>query len=92
MRKLFNEFDKDGDGIGVDELATIIGKVESGSSKQTSREEIQSIFEEADADGGGLIGFDEFKAEELLLKRVVVSLVAAVEGLHSPLGLLQHHR
>ena len=62
VRKLFNEFDKDGDGIGVDELATIIGKVESGSSKQTSREEIQSIFEEADADGGGLIGFDEFKA------------------------------
>lgn len=56
-RKVFNKFDKNGDGkISADELKDII----SALSSKTSPEEVERVMQEIDKDGDGYIDFDEF--------------------------------
>ncbi|KAJ0099206.1 calcium-binding protein CML24-like [Pistacia vera] len=57
VRKVFNKFDKNGDGrISTDELKDILRALGS----KTSPEEVQRVMQEIDKDGDGYIDFDEF--------------------------------
>ena len=56
LRELYSKFDPDGDGIGLDELRHIVGKIDSNTPGST----VEAMFEAADVDKGGKISFDEF--------------------------------
>ncbi|XP_044504708.1 probable calcium-binding protein CML23 [Mangifera indica] len=59
VRKVFNKFDKNGDGrISSDELKDILHALGS----KTSPEEVRRVMQEIDKDGDGYIDFDEFVA------------------------------
>ena len=58
LRETFGRFDKDGDGIDIEEVALICQKVDPDAT----REEIETLFQRADTDGGGVIDFEEFYA------------------------------
>ncbi|KAK2652441.1 hypothetical protein Ddye_012297 [Dipteronia dyeriana] len=57
VRKVFNKFDKNGDGkISVDELKDILRAL----GTKPSAEEVKRIMQEIDKDGDGYIDLDEF--------------------------------
>eukprot|EP01046_Picozoa_sp_COSAG06_P031452 COSAG06_NODE_3065_length_5901_cov_5.700965_2_plen_1264_part_00 len=53
---LFEKFDQDGDGIGLNEVASIVQRI----NPDTTPEQIEAIFRSADKDGSNVITFDEF--------------------------------
>ncbi|KFK41060.1 hypothetical protein AALP_AA2G080200 [Arabis alpina] len=59
IRKVFQRFDKNGDGkISMEELKDVIGAL----SPTASPEETKSMMKEFDLDGNGFIDMDEFVA------------------------------
>ena len=57
IREAFNLFDKDADGtIEKEELKKVLNDL----GRSISDEELQDMIEDVDADGDGLIDFDEF--------------------------------
>ena len=56
LRELYNKFDPDGDGIGLDELLNIVDKIDPS----TPTSAVEAIFEAADTDKGGMISYSEF--------------------------------
>ena len=59
----FRVFDIDGDGtITMEELAKVIGTVDSKELPTTNSDELKALMKKYDTDGNGVIDFDEFKA------------------------------
>jgi Ca2+-binding EF-hand superfamily protein len=59
VRKLFQQFDDDGDGkIDLEEIRAIAEEIDPS----ISAEDVAAIFQKADTDGSGAIDFDEFFA------------------------------
>jgi Ca2+-binding EF-hand superfamily protein len=56
MQKLFARFDKDGDGIDFAEVQKILEKIDPSVSEA----EATALFRRADADGSGVIDYQEF--------------------------------
>ena len=56
LKQAFDFFDKDGDGITIDELRDAMRNF----GKNPNEEELQTMMEAADADGSGTIDFEEF--------------------------------
>ena len=56
LRELYDKFDPDGDGIGLEELRHIVDKIDP----DTPDSAIEEIFEAADTDKGGMISYSEF--------------------------------
>ena len=57
-KKIFDKFDTDGDGIGLEEVTEIVRQVDP----DVTDESIQKLFKAADTDGSEQIDFDEFMA------------------------------
>ena len=57
-REIFDRIDPDGDGLELDEIALVVRKIDHSASDA----QIQTIFNDADTDGGGVISFEEFYA------------------------------
>jgi hypothetical protein len=58
LRELFEEFDKDGEGITVD---AVVMMAEKGSMSASS-DQIETMFADADTDKSGRMSFEEFHA------------------------------
>merc|ERR1711865_1134847 len=58
MRAIFDKFDEDGTGIELTEMQRICEKVDPNITV----EQVENVFNKADADGGGIIDFEEFYA------------------------------
>ena len=58
LRKIYAEFDEDGEGIVVGQVQAIAEKLQL----LVSKDEIESMFVDADSDGSGRMNFDEFCA------------------------------
>ena len=56
LMQMFMKFDKDGDGIEIEEMLEICEKIDP----DIPFEQVQSIFSKADEDGSGAIDFEEF--------------------------------
>lgn len=76
LHKLYKSFDKDGDGIQLNEVRKIVAKIEP----TTAAEDVEEIFRKADADGSGIISFEEFHA--------AVSADDSDESIQLDLGIL----
>ena len=58
-RTLFNRFDKDRQGIKLEEVALVVRKIDP----KATDEQVKAIFQSGDTDGSGVINFDEFFAK-----------------------------
>ena len=58
LRKLFRQFDRDGDGVTGDDIAAMVQKVNATVSK----ERVKALFADADTDSSGRVDFEEFHA------------------------------
>jgi hypothetical protein len=59
LRELFKQFDKDGNGITVDEVVAMAEKVNASAPRD---ENIETMFADADTDKSGRMNFAEFQA------------------------------
>jgi len=87
-KKIFDKFDTDGDGIGLEEVTEIVRQVDP----DVTDESIQKLFKAADTDGSEQIDFDEFMAainsdhtdefsfDDLVIKKMKFDLKADALG------------
>lgn len=64
MKKAFNSYDKDGNGLlDIKEISDLFNKhmQEQGIFKKAKRAELEDFFAQIDEDGNGSISFDEYK-------------------------------
>jgi len=58
VQEIFDHIDLDGEGLTVEEIATVVRKIDSTIDET----QIQTMFSVADKDGSGIISFEEFYA------------------------------
>jgi hypothetical protein len=56
LQEIFRQIDKDGKGINLEEMGTIVTKIDA----TIGSDQVEAMFRKADKDGGGIIDFDEF--------------------------------
>jgi hypothetical protein len=58
LRDMFEQFDKDGNGIAIEEIVAVAERVQL----PTSKTKLEAMFADADTDQSGRLDFDEFSA------------------------------
>merc|ERR1740117_2741512 len=56
VRRIYDRFDLDGDGVSLEEVILIVKSIDPNIPP----EQVKDLFDEADADNGGVLSFEEF--------------------------------
>ena len=56
VRRIYDRFDLDGEGVSLEEVILIVKSIDPNIPP----EQVEDLFNEADADGGGVLSFEEF--------------------------------